>query len=186
MAAAHAQPPAGRRDLTLVLSAVGAIFAGLVGTNVLDTGSTAHNLVWIDHLAVVLWLPALFLVALCAYKSPDESEWMREGAWAATALAGLLTAIVLLFTGFGFTRDKDHVRLLLSTSGVRNLRALCGSVVHSERRGGGTIDGTIRTATLQAEYVILDLKKPKSKQTAACDSVEIRRTDVVAIEEHPH
>jgi hypothetical protein len=185
VAAAHAQPPAGRRDLTLVLSAVGAIFAGLVGTNVLDTGSTAHNLVWIDHLAVVLWLPALFLLALCAYKSPDESEWMREGAWAATVLAGLLTAVVLLFTGFGFTRDKDHVRLLLSASGVQNLQALCGSVVHPDGSGRGTIDGTIRTATLQEEYVILERKKPKSKQTAVCDSVEIPRSDVVAIDEHP-
>jgi hypothetical protein len=46
---------------------------------------------------------------------------MREGAWAATALAGLFTAVVLLFTGFGFTRDKDDVRILLSTTGVRNL-----------------------------------------------------------------
>lgn len=98
--------PISRRDLTLVLSAVGAIFAGLIGTNVLDTGTTAHNLVWIDHAAVVLWLPALLLLALCAYLSPTEKKWMRRGAGVATALAGLVTAVVLLFTGFGFTRDK--------------------------------------------------------------------------------
>jgi hypothetical protein len=89
VAGAHEEkPPTSKRDLTLVLSAVGAIFAGLIGTNVLDTGTTKHNLVWIDHAAVTLWLPALFLLALCAYKSPTESAWMREGAWVATVLAG--------------------------------------------------------------------------------------------------
>jgi len=68
---------------------------------------------------------------------------------------------------------------------VRNLQVLCGSVVHLDSHGGGIIDGTIRTATLQEEHVIVHLKKPKSKQTMVCDSVEIPRTDVVAIEEHP-
>jgi hypothetical protein len=58
--------------------------------------------------------------------------------------------------------------------------------VHVDSRGGGTIDGTIRTATLQEEYVIVDIKKPTSKQTMACRSVELPRIDVVAIEEHPH
>ena len=154
MASVHERPQTSKRDLTLVLSAVGAIFAGLIGTNVLDTGTTAHNLVWIDHAAVVLWLPALLLLALCAYKSPTENKWMREGAWVATALAGMVTAVVLLFTGFGFTRDKDHVRLLLSTSGVSNLQTLCGPVVH-----GDHIDGTIRTKTLQEEFVIFNFEE---------------------------
>ncbi len=178
MAGVHERPQTSKRDLTLVLSAVGAIFAGLVGTNVLDTGTTAHNLVWIDHAAVVLWLPALLLLAFCAYKSPTENKWIREGAWAATAFAGLVTAIVLLFTGFAFTRDKDHVRLLLSTSGASNLQTLCGRVVH-----GDHIDGTIRTTTLQEEFVIFDFKKPKHPMK--CDSVDIPRADVIGIQEDP-
>jgi hypothetical protein len=102
VAGAHERPPTSKRDLTLVLSAVGAIFAGLIGTNVLDAGNSARWMGKIDHAAVVLWLPALLLLALCAYKSPTENKWLREGAWAATALAGLVTAVVLLFTGFGF------------------------------------------------------------------------------------
>jgi len=178
VAGVHERPQTSKRDLTLVLSAVGAIFAGLVGTNVLDTGTTAHNLVWIDHAAVVLWLPALLLLAFCAYKSPTENKWIREGAWAATAFAGLVTAIVLLFTGFAFTRDKDHVRLLLSTSGASNLQTLCGRVVH-----GDHIDGTIRTTTLQEEFVIFDFKKPKHPMK--CDSVDIPRADVIGIQEDP-
>jgi hypothetical protein len=141
VAGAHERPPTSKRDLTLVLSAVGAIFAGLIGTNVLDTGNSAPWMGKIDHAAVVLWLPALLLLALCAYKSPTENRWLREGAWAATALAGLVTAVVLLFTGFGFTRDTDHVRLLLSKTGMKSLRTLCG--VHADH-----IDGTIRTKTL--------------------------------------
>lgn len=179
MAGVHEQTPAGKRDLTLVLSAVGAIFAGLIGTNVLDTGTTAHNLVWIDHAAVALWLPALLLLALCAYKSPTEKRWMREGAWVATALAGLVTAVVLLLTGFGFTRDKDRVRLLLSATGVSNLQTLCGPIVHGDR-----VDGTIRTTTLQEEFVIFDFEK-HSKTRTCRHSVDIPRADVVGIEEDP-
>jgi hypothetical protein len=177
VAGARERSPTSKRDLTLALSAVGAIFAGLIGTNVLDTDTTAHNLVWIDHGAVVLWLPALFLLALCAYKSPSEKKWMREGAWVTTALAALVTAVVLLFTGFGFTRDKDQVRLLLSTSGASNLQALCGPVVHDNQ-----IDGTIRTKTLQEEFVIFDFKKA----SMMCGhSVDIPRADVVGIQEDP-
>jgi hypothetical protein len=84
---------------------------------------------------------------------------------------------VLLFTGFGFTPDKDHVRLLLSTSGVSNLQRLRGSVVH-----GDHIDGTIRTPTLQEDFVIFDFKKTKPMK---CNSVDIPRADIVGIREDP-
>jgi hypothetical protein len=170
--------PAEKRDLTLVLSAVAAIFAGLVGTNVLDTGTSAHYMVFADHAAVVLWLPALLLLALCAYMRPPVNIWLRRGAWVATGFAGLVTVCVLLFTGFGFTRDTDHVRLLLTKNAVNVLRTLCGPNVHA-----GRIEGTIRTKTLQEEFVIFDFnKEPKTR----CEnSVDIPRADVVGIQEDP-
>jgi len=160
---------------------VGAIFAGLIGTNVLDTGTSAHYMVWADHAAVVLWLPALLLLALCAYESPTANKWLRRGAGVATALAGLVTAVVLLLTGFGFTRDTDHVRLMLSTNGARDLQTLCGPVVES-----GHIDGTIRTKTLQEEFVIFDFKKPKHPHPMTCaHSIDIPRADIADIQEDP-
>jgi hypothetical protein len=183
VAGAHERPPTSKRDLTLALSAVGAIFAGLIGTNVLDTANSARWMGKVDHAAVVLWLPALLLLALCAYKSPTEDKWLREGAWVATALAGSVTAVVLLLTGFGFTRDTDHVRLLLSTKGVSHLQALCGAVVH-----GVHIDGTIRTTTLQDEFVVFDFKRSKRtlEHTPKCGhSIDIPRVDVVGIQEDP-
>jgi hypothetical protein len=182
VAGVHERPPTSRRDLTLALSAVAAIFAGLIGTNVLDTCNSARWMGKLDHAAVVLWLPALLLLALCAYKSPTENKWLREGAWAATALAGLVTAVVLLLTGFGFTRDTDHVRLLLSKTGMKSLRTLCG--VHADH-----IDGIIRTKTLQEEFVIFNFEensKPETKPEEACEnSVDIPRADVVGIQEVP-
>ena len=178
MAEPRSSPPTSKRDLTLVLSAVGAIFAGLVGTNVLDTSSSSHYMGWADHAAVVLWLPALLLLALCAYRSPIENTWLRRGAWAATGFAGLVTAVVLLLTGFGFTRDIDHVRLLLTTDAVHNLQTLCGSNVHA-----GRIDGTIRTKTLQEEFVIFDFAKRSN--TRCGQSVDIPRADVRGIQEDP-
>lgn len=179
MAGPHERSPTSRRDLTLALSAVGAIFAGLIGTNVLDTGNSARWMGKVDHAAVVLWLPALLLLALCAYKSPTENKWLRGGALVATALAGLVTAVVLLLTGFGFSRDTDHVRLMLSTNGVSNLQRLCGPVVHGEH-----IDGTIRTKTLQEEFVIFDFEK-HSKAQKCGHSIDIPRADVVGIQEDP-
>jgi hypothetical protein len=176
LAAVHAGTQTSKRDLTLVLSAVGAIFAGLIGTNVLDTGTSAHYMEWADHTAVVLWLPALLLLAVCAYKSPAETKQLREGAWVATAVAGVVTAVVLLLTGFGFTRDTDHVRLMLTKSGVTDLQALCGPVAVN-----GHVDGTIRTKTLQEEFVIFDFKHPMT-----CEhSVDIPRGDIADIQEDP-
>jgi len=158
------------------LSAVGAIFAGLIGTNVLDIANSAHGaMVWADQAAVVLWLPALLLLALCAYKSPGEAKWLREGAWGATGLAGAVTAVVLVLTGFAFTRDMDSVRLLLSPTGVNHVQALCGRPV------GTHIDGTIRTQTLHDEFVVFDFKDPMG----CAHTLDIARVDIAAIEENP-
>lgn len=100
-----------KRDLTIAMSAVGAIFAGLVGTNVLDIGTSNHTwMLWLDHAVIASWLPALLLVGLAAYLGPAKPTLLRQGAWAATALAGVITAVVLLLSGFAFTRDHDRVR----------------------------------------------------------------------------
>jgi hypothetical protein len=137
----HRRDP--KRDLTLALSASGAIFAGLVGTNILDGSTSSHYMSWADHAAIVLWLPALLLLSFCAYRAPDDRLWQRRAAGVLTALAGAVTLVVLLLTGFGFTRDSDHVRLLLTGNAVADLQRLCGGNVRANR-----IDGRIRTATL--------------------------------------
>jgi hypothetical protein len=169
-------PATAKRDLTLALSAVGAIFAGLIGTNVLDVGNSAHGpMVWADHAAVVLWVPALLLLALCAYKSPSDPRWLRDGAGVATAIAGIVTAVVLLLTGFGFTRDVDRVRLLLSPDGARHVQALCG------RDLGNRIDGKIRTQTLHDDFVVFDF----THSHGCRHSLDIARADIVAVEEDP-
>ena len=170
--------PAGgnRRDLTLVLSAVSAIFAGLVGTNVLDLGSSAPPMRWADHAAIVLWLPALLLLAVCAYRAPDSEPWQRRGAWGATAIAGIVTAGVLLFTGFGFTRDTDHVLLRLAPSAAARVRSLCGLAGHSR-----TFAGTIRTQTLQQDFVIVDVTRTSR---SPC-SVDIPQSELREFREHP-
>jgi hypothetical protein len=175
-----ADPPDGtssnRRDLTLVLSAVGAIFAGLVGTNVLDLGSSAPKMRVADHAAIVLWLPALLLLAICAYKAPDASLRQRRAAWAMTAIAGIVTAGVLLFTGFGFTRDTDHVLLWLTPGAAERVRALCGFGGHRE-----DFYGTIRTETLQQDFVIVDL----ARESGGPCSVDIPQSEIREFEEHP-
>ena len=165
-----------RRDVTLALSAVSAIFAALVGTNVLDIDNSARPMVLIDHATIVLWLPALLLLAVCAYKAPSPARWQLRGAWGATLLAGVVTAGVLLFTGFGFTRDKDHVRLLLTRDAATRVRELCGREVDN-----GGFYGTIRTQTLQQEFVIADLARRSEKPC----SVDIARSEVHEIREHP-
>lgn len=59
------------------------------------------------------------------------------------------------------------------------MQTLCGHVVY-----GDHIDGTIRTSTLQDEFVIFDFKKPK--YPIKCKhSVDIPRADVVGIQEDP-
>jgi len=177
MAEGQNQPQTNKRDLTLALSAMGAIFAGLVGTNVLDTSTSAHYMVWLDHGAVLLWVPALLLVALCAYKAP-ANEWLNISAWIAAGVAGVVTAGVLLLTGFGFTRDTDHVRLLLTSGGLHSLQALCGPNVDASN-----IDGTLRTKTLREEFVIFDFEK--RLKTGCRNSVDIPRADVLGIQEDP-
>ena len=176
------RPPRHRnpkRDLTLALSASGAIFAGLVGTNILDGATSSHYMSWADHAAIVLWLPALLLLSFCAYRAPDDQPWQRTAAGTLTATAGAVTLVVLLFTGFGFTRDSDHVRLLLTTSAVAELKRLCGAGVRADR-----IDGRIRTATLEQEFVIFNFDK--NQQAGPCvHSVDIPRADVLQIEEGP-
>jgi hypothetical protein len=176
MADPRADPTSDRRDLTLVLSAVGAIFAGLVGTNVLDLGSSAPPMRLADHAAIVLWLPALFLLAVCAYKAPDAALWQRRWAWGVTALAAIVTAGVLLFTGFGFTRDTDHVRLWLAPQAARNVRTMCGLDGHRD-----DFYGTLHTQTLQQDFVIFDLTR---KLQGSC-SVDIPQAEVREFQEHP-
>jgi hypothetical protein len=76
-------------------------------------------------------------------------------------------------------REGGAVTDLVPTKNAVNvLRTLCGRNVHA-----GRIDGTIRTKTLQEEFVIFDFnKKPKTR----CEnSVDIPRADVVGIQEDP-
>jgi hypothetical protein len=115
---------------------------------------------------------------LCAYQSPDVSEWLKIGAGVSAAVAGAVTAGVLLLTGFGFTRDTDHVRLLLTPGGLHDLQALCSRSLQADH-----IDGTIRTKTLQEEFVIFDFEK--NLRTGCSNSVDIPRADVLGIEEDP-
>lgn len=169
-----------RRDLTLVISAVSAIFVGLVGTNVLDIEHSSRPMGWADHAAIVLWLPALLLLGVCAYKAPNPEPWQRRGAWGATAIAGTVTAAVLLFTGFNFTRDTDHVRVLLTPDASARVRSLCGlgidhGVDHND------FYGTIRTETLQLAFVTVDVT---GKSQTSC-SVDVPRGEVREIREHP-
>ncbi len=172
--------PIGRRDLTIVLTACSAIFAALVGTNALDIGSSSHYMGWADHAAVMLWVPALLLLALCAYLGPgNKYKQLRRLAGAVAAIAGGVTAGVLLATGFSITRDHDKVRLVLSGKAIGALQALCGQNV-----GPDHIDGHIRTTTLQEEFVIFDFENSLNTECSH-HSVDIPRTAVLGIQEDP-
>lgn len=172
--------PISSRDLTIVLTACSAIFAALVGTNALDIGSSSHYMGWADHLAVMLWVPALLLLALCAYLGHDDRyKKLRRLTGTVTAVAGGITAGALLVTGFSITRDHDKVRLVLSGNAVTALRALCGPNVRPKH-----IDGHIRTTTLQDEFVIFDFENALSTKCSH-HSVEIPRAAVLGIREDP-
>ena len=169
-----------RRDLTIVLTASSAIFAALVGTNALDIGSSSHWMGWIDHAAIVLWIPALLLLALCAYLGPGESHQdLRFAAGVVTAIAAGVTAGVLLASGFNITRDHDKVRLVLSGGAVSALRSLCGANVRPDH-----IDGHIRASTLQQEFVIFDFENSLGT-SCSHHSVQIPRGAVLGIREDP-
>lgn len=176
MAGSHEEARGKRRDLTLVLSAASAIFAGLVGTNVLDIGNSARPMELADQAAIVLWLPALLLLALCTYKAPAPRPWQRRAAWGTTTVAGAVTAGVLLFTGFGFTRDTDHVRLWLTPQATSLVRSVCGV----EGSGGG-LYGTVSTRSLQQQFVIVDFTR---KSQDPC-TVDIPQSELREIQEHP-
>ena len=165
-----------RGDFTFVLTVGAAIFAGLIGTNVLDSSNAARPVAILDALAIMLWVPALLLLAVSAYHSPGAHSYLRKTAWLATTAAVVTTGLVLVLPSFNFTRAAGHGNLLLSRSGLRHLQALCGQSVANR------VYGRIRLSTLKDEFVLFTFAKPPAKCRT---SVDIPRGDIIEIQENP-
>jgi hypothetical protein len=121
-------------------------------------------------------VPALLLLAVAAYHSPDVHKRLRQAAWVATTVAAVATGIVLLLPSFNFSRDVDHGYLLLSRSGLRHLQALCGRSVANR------VYGQVRVKTLQDQFVVFNFDNPPNQ---CHTSVDIPRGDILEIQENP-
>jgi len=121
--AAKSAPP--RLDPAIPLTAAGAIFGALVGTTLLDVSNSAPFMRIVDHTTQALWIPVFLLFALLA--AWPDSRRLRWSAWIVAGAVGLVTAGVVFFTTFGFTRDTDYVRLRLADPMPIALARMCGN-----------------------------------------------------------
>lgn len=165
-----------RLDPALPLTAAGAIFGALVGTTLLDVANSEPAMRVVDHTTQALWIPVFLLFALLA--AWPERTWLRYSAWVFAGTVAVVTAAVIFFTGFGFTRDTDHVRLILEHQTAGKIRRICphaGISRHPDR-----VSGRVRTASLSSDFVILDFDKTAKH---GCKTVDIPRSAVLAFQE---
>jgi hypothetical protein len=167
---------AGKKlDLAIPLTAAGAIFGALVGTTLLDVSNRARPMQIADYATRALWIPVFLLFALLA--AWPDSRPLRLSAWIVAGIVALVTAGVIFFTSFGFTRDTDNVDLRVDPTTRSALNKLCGPLPRP-------LAGVIRTESLSTNFVILDLDLHKYPKTR-CRTVDIPRSAVLAIQEHP-
>jgi hypothetical protein len=161
-------------DPAIALTAAAAIFGALVGTTLLDVSNSEPAMRVVDHATQALWIPVFLLFALLA--AWPEPTWLRYSAWVFAGAVALVTAGAIFFTGFGFTRDTDHVRLILERHTAARIADMCPHAGISQDR----VIGSVRTASLGSDFVILDFDKtPKH----GCKTVDVPRSAVVAFQE---
>jgi hypothetical protein len=160
-------------DPAIPLTAAGAIFGALVGTTLLDVSNSEPAMRVVDHTTQALWIPVFLLFAVLALW--PEPMWLRYSAWAFAGVVALTTAAVIFFTGFGFTRDTDRVRLILEHDTAGTLTQMCGLPNSSDE-----VKGTVRTNSLGSDFVIFDFKRETSR---GCKTVDIPRSAVLAFQE---
>jgi hypothetical protein len=161
-----------RLDPAIPLTAAGAIFGALVGTTLLDTSSSVPAMRVFDRATQALWIPVFLLFALLA--AWPDSRRLRLSAWIFASVAAFITAGVIFFTTFGFTRDTDQVLLRVDRTTKDALVHVCG------RQIGNPLRGTIRTQSLGTEFVIFDFAQ---KTGGRCKTVDIPRSGVLAFQE---
>ena len=163
-------------DAAIPLTAAGAIFGALVGTTLLDVSNSEPAMRVVDHTTQALWVPVFLLFALVA--AWPEPTWLRYSAWGFAGAVAFVTAGVIFFTGFGFTRDTDHVRLILESQTAARVRGMCP---HAGISQGGQVFGMVRTASLGSDFVIVDFDKTPKHD--GCKTVDIPRSAVLAFQE---
>ena len=170
-----------KRDLTLALSASGAIFAGLVGTDTLDGSTASHYMSWADHAS---HRPLGSLRSFCSPSAPTRHRTTGPGSGRPPACSprspGPSPSSCFCSPGFGFTRDSDHVRLLLHQETPSPTCSVCAAAAAGRT---GSTEGSGQAA-LEQECVIFNFDK--NLQAGPCvHSVDIPRADVLQIEEAP-
>jgi hypothetical protein len=167
-------------DPAIPLTAAGAIFGALVGTTLLDVSNSEPAMRVVDHTTQALWIPVFLLFALLA--AWPERTWLRNSAWAFAGAVAFVTAAVIFFTGFGFTRDTDHVNLILEPQTAAKIRMICPRSGISRRPY--RVSGRVRTASLGTDFVIVDLDETPKHH--GCKTIDIPRSSVLAFQELHH
>ncbi len=167
--------PPSRLDPAIPLTAAGAIFGALVGTTLLDVSNSEPFMRVVDHATQALWIPVFLLFALLA--AWPDSNWLRFSAWVFAGAVALVTAGVVFFTTFGFTRDRDYVRLRLADPTPTALAHMCDAPISSKQ-----FTGIVRTQSLGSDFVVLDLHT----QLGRCKTLDIPRSAVLALQELHH
>lgn len=162
-------------DPAIPLTAAGAIFGALVGTTLLDVSNSEPAMRVVDHTTQALWIPVFLLFALLA--AWPEPTWLRYSAWGFAGAVAFVTAGVIFFTGFGFTRDTDHVRLIIERHTAVKIAAMCPHAGISNDQ----LSGHVRTASLGSDFVIVD--PDNTPKHAKCKTVDIPRSAVLAFQE---
>lgn len=164
--------PKNAPDPAVALTAVGAIFAALVGTSLLDMGNSEPAMRVADHVTQAIWIPLFLLFAYLTVR--PESKTLRDAAWILAGIAGFVTAGVVVFTTFGFTRDRDYVLLRLDAYTRQVVTHVCGRLRHK-----GLV-GNIETKSLSSEFVIFDFSHNAGRR---CETLDIPRSAVVVFRE---
>jgi hypothetical protein len=174
-AAVAARTQRSKLDPAIPLTAAGAIFGALVGTTLLDVSNSEPAMRVVDHTTQALWIPVFLLFALLA--AWPEPTWLRYSAWGFAGAVALVTAGVIFFTGFGFTRDTDHVRLILERHAAAEIAGMCprAGISHDQ------LSGHIRTASLGTDFVIVDFDETPKHD--GCKTIDIPRAAVLAFQE---
>jgi hypothetical protein len=166
-------------------SLVVAIVTILVGADPLDIRNSSHLFRKVDYVAIGFWILAvlLFLGAQAFGEGTrghrfDYGKVSLVAAVTAASLAGALTITAVGAKAFGKADDYDLVMLDVTSTEQAAFKRLCGNNSH--------LYGTIRTATINDELVVLKLSKavlPPARP--GCDEIRLPRSAIVTLVEHP-
>lgn len=119
----------------------------------------------------------LFAALAAGWPPGAEQKRLKMLAWCAAFLAGVATAVMIVATSFGNTRDKDRALLRVTTSTRKTLTTLCSMQIPK-----GVFEGHIITNTLNDEFVTVDFTRSESPY---CRTIRIPRAALIAFTELP-